>query len=332
MFPINSHNNQFHKKSCLEAALNAATPAELKQYEAEKTKKWKMINKLLVFLFLSFLFSDVLAKDVEVIVFETLISDVGPELNFIVKNQSHKKRKIKFLSDQSYTKYECDLEFGETPIGEGASIVNSFASISNDNILELSRYMVEMDADSMMASYITFDYKNGATRLPCDIQYSLFDEGGNIISKNIYRVERPVNITQKIGAKLRDFKISTSVQSVKERKNMTAVVLLQNLSDKSANIMVKEKKLMGCNAVISDEKIRSGMQRGGEIEIKGYLPIYTSLTLKKLEKDEKCKLQLKLINKDDVDDELEINIPIVKNVIYKDHRHKDPGGNGHSMF
>src|SRR5471030_2237825 len=96
MFPINSHNNQFHKKSCLEAALNAATPAELKQYEAEKTKKWKMINKLLVFLFLSFLFSDVLAKDVELIVFETLISDVGPELNFIVKNQSHKKEKLNF--------------------------------------------------------------------------------------------------------------------------------------------------------------------------------------------------------------------------------------------
>ncbi|WP_300754623.1 hypothetical protein [Janthinobacterium sp.] len=266
------------------------------------------------------------------IVFKTLISDATPELNFIVKNKSHKKRKITFLSDQNYTKYECDLEFGETPIGEGASIVNSSASITNDHVLELSRYMVEMDADSMMASYITFDYKNGATRLPCDIKYSLFDEGGNIISKNIYRVERPVNINQEIGAKLRDFKISTSVQSVKERENMTAVVLLENLSDKSANIMVKEKELMDCNAIISDEKIRSGMQRGGEIEIKGYLPIYTSLTLKKLEIGKKCKLKLRLINKDDVDDELEINIPIVKNVVYKDHRHKDPRGNGHSMF
>lgn len=291
-----------------------------------------MINKSLLFLFFFLLFSDGVAKDVEVIVFETLISDAQPELNFIIKNNSHKKRKFIFLSDQSYTKYECDLEFGETPVGEGASIINAAGSTNNDNVLELTRYMAEVDAESMMASYITFDYKNGVTRLPCDIKYSLFDGDGKIILKDVYRVDRPVKVNQKIGAKLRDFNISTSVQLVKERKNITAVVLLGNPSEKSANIMVQEKKLISCNATISDEQIRSGMQHGGEIKTNGYLPIYTSLAFNSLGKNRKCKLQLKLINKDDMDDHLEINISVMKNAVYKDHRHKDSSSGGHSMF
>lgn len=291
-----------------------------------------MIKKSILCILLFSMINSAWSGDIEIVAFKTAISDAGPELNFIVKNNSHKKRKIIFLSDQNYTKYECDLEFGDTPIGEGASIINSSASINADNILELSRYMADIEAESMMASYITFDYKNGVTRLPCDIRYRLFGEDRNIISSNIYRMERPVKADQKNGAKLRDFKISTSVQLVKERKNMTAVVLLSNLSNQSANIVVKEKKLTGCNASISDEKIRSGMQGGGRIEIKGYLPVYTSLTFKRLDEIGKCKLKLKLMNMDDMEDELEINIPIVKNAVYKDHRYKDPKSNRHSMF
>ena len=49
------------------------------------------------------------------------------------------------------------------------------------------------------------------------------------------------------------------------------------------------------------------MQGGGRIEIKGYLPVYTSLTFKRLDEIGKCKLKLKLMNMDDVEDELEIN-------------------------
>ena len=73
------------------------------------------INILLVALFLCC--ADVLAKETEVQVFKTSISDATPELNFVIKNNSNKNLRVGFFADQNYTKYECGLEFGETPIG-----------------------------------------------------------------------------------------------------------------------------------------------------------------------------------------------------------------------
>ncbi|QKY11956.1 hypothetical protein [Janthinobacterium lividum] len=291
-----------------------------------------MINKSIIFLLLTLFISDSHSGDIEVFAFKTSISNADPELNFILKNNTNKKKRIIFLSDQKYTKYECDIEFGETAIGENSSTIKSFSLVSNDNILELSRYKVDLEAGSLMASYITFNYKNGVTRLPCDIEYSLLDENGKMISKNIYRMERPASMNQQTGAKFRDFKISKSVQLLKERKNMTAVVLLSNQSDKSANIIVEGKYLIGCNATLADEKIRFGMQNGGRIETKGHLPIYTSLNFKEFKKNNQCKLVLKLKNDDDKNDALEITIPMVKNAEYKDHRNKDYKSQGHSMF
>ena len=143
-------------------------------------------------------------------------------------------------------------------------MIKSSSFLNSNNILELSRYIVDIQANSTMISYMTFNYKNGVTRLPCDIEYYLVDMDEKIIYKNIYRVERPMKVDSRIGAKLRDFKILKSVQVVKERGNMTAVILMTNLSSKSANIKVEEKKLIDCDASLADEKIRFGMRRGGK--------------------------------------------------------------------
>lgn len=61
-----------------------------------KRKRQDMIKKSILCILLFSMINSAWSGDIEIVAFKTAISDAGPELNFIVKNNSHKKERLYF--------------------------------------------------------------------------------------------------------------------------------------------------------------------------------------------------------------------------------------------